>query len=132
MFFAHMALRPALEELLEPAQRLPLMHRVLKRFFHWVWLSIVLILGSGYWIFLGIFQGHAALYVHLMQGIALVMTALFCFIYFVPFRRLGTALQATAISEAGRQLARIRRIIAVNLMLGLIAAAMGAAGRYWA
>ena len=33
MFFAHMALRPAATELLEPPQRLPLLQATLMRFF---------------------------------------------------------------------------------------------------
>ena len=44
MFFAHIALRPAAAELLQPAQRLPLLAGALGRFFKWVAWSIVLIL----------------------------------------------------------------------------------------
>ena len=68
MFFAHMALRPAAAELLTPQQRLPLLRAVLTRFFRWVWLAVLAILASGYWIFLVLWQGQAPLHVHLMQG----------------------------------------------------------------
>ncbi|MET0093358.1 MAG: hypothetical protein ABW120_07480, partial [Sedimenticola sp.] len=62
MFFAHMALRPVAAELLEPPQRLPLLKGVLDRFFRWVWLAVVLILVTGYWIFLGPFKGEGAMH----------------------------------------------------------------------
>ncbi len=127
MFFAHMALRPAASQLLEPPQRLPLLHGVLGRFFPWVWISIVLILGSGYWIFLGILGGQAALHVHLMQGTGLLMVAIFCFIYFVPYRRMGTALKSGDLPVAGARMALIRRLIGINLILGLGTALLGVA-----
>jgi len=127
MFFAHMALRPAVNELLEPPQRLPLLKSVLDRFFRWVWLAIILILVSGYWIFLGLWQGQAALHIHLMQGTGLVMVGFFAFIYFVPYRRMGRALASGNIPRAGAQMAIIRRIIGINLVLGLVTTVIGTA-----
>jgi len=126
MFFAHMALRPAANELLEPAQRLPLLYRTLSGFFPWVWISIALILGSGYWIFLGLWQGQAGLYVHVMQGIGLLMAGIFTYIYFMPFRLMGQALQEDDLALAGTRMALIRRLIGSNLILGLITSIIGA------
>ena len=119
MFFAHMAMRQAANELLDPPLRLPFLKRVLDRFFRWVWLAVVLILASGYWIFLVLFNGQAGLYVHLMQGLGLVMTGLFCFVYFIPYRRMGLALEQQDIPAAAAQMAIIRKIIGINLILGL-------------
>jgi uncharacterized membrane protein len=127
MFFAHMALRPAAQELLEPVQRLPLLKRILDRFFPWVWLAVILILVTGYWVFLGPWQGQAGLYVHVMQGLGLVMAALYSFIYFVPYRRMGRALESGDIPAAGAHMAVIRRIIGINLVLGLITSVIAAA-----
>ena len=120
MFFAHMAMRQAAHELLDPPLRLPFLKRVLDLFFRWVWLSIAAIMVSGYWIFLLLFQGEAGLYVHLMQGLGLVMTGLFCFVYFVPYRRMGLALEQKDIPAAATQMAMIRKVIGVNLILGLV------------
>ena len=120
MFFAHMALRPAANEKLDPPQRLPLLQAVLDRFFRWVWLAILLILGSGYWIFFGIWGGQAGLYVHLMQGLGLLMVGLFLYLYFVPYRAMGAALAEGDLPAAGARMARIRKVIGVNLMLGLV------------
>ena len=130
MFFAHMALRPVLTEMLQPPQRLPVMHRVLERFFSWVWIAILAILASGYWLFLGVYQGKMGLHVHLMQGTGLLMVILFLIIYFSPFRRMGQALAASDYAKAGEQLVVIRRIVATNLVLGLITATLGTAGKF--
>lgn len=127
MFFAHMAMRPTLEELLEPQQRLPLLRRILGRFFPWVWLALSVILVTGYWIFLGLWNGKAGLHVHLMQGTGLVMIGLFVFLYFVPYRHLGAALEQDDIPRAGKQMAIMRRIIATNLVLGLCTTVLGVA-----
>ncbi|WP_428623622.1 CopD family protein [Sedimenticola sp.] len=127
MFFAHMALRPAAIEVLEPPQRLPLMKRTLDRFFPWVWVSIGLILASGYGILIGILGANAGIHVHIMHSIALIMVALFCYIYFLPYRQMGQALQAGDLPQAGVQLMAIRRIIGINLILGLVTTIIGAA-----
>ncbi len=130
MFFAHMALRPAAAAELEPDRRLPLLYRTLSGFFPWVWVSIALILGSGYWIFLGFWGGQAGLYVHVMQGIGLLMTAIFTYIYSVPFSRMGRALAQGEIALAGALMASIRRLIGTNLVLGLITTVIGS-GRFF-
>ncbi len=127
MFFAHMAMRPALEELLEPAQRLPLLRNILGRFFRWVWLAVVLILVTGFWIFLGVYQGQMGLHVHIMTALGLVMVLLFTFIYLVLYPRMGRALDAGDVPAAGRNMALIRRIIATNLVLGLVTSVLGVA-----
>lgn len=125
MFFAHMALRPAAVEVLEPPQRLPLMKRTLDRFFPWVWVAVVLILVSGYGIWLGILGAKAAIYVHVMHTIALVMVGVFSYIYFLPYRQMGRALQGGDLPGAGAQLAKIRRMIGINLLLGLATTIIG-------
>ncbi len=129
MFFAHMALRQAAAECLEPPERLRLMHATLGRFFTWVWASIATLWLTGYWIIFGYHGGMGGTppYVHAMMGIALVMTAIYAFIVFVPFRRLGHAVQRQAWPEAGSQLTLIRRLVTTNLVLGLVTTVIGTA-----
>lgn len=129
MFFAHMALRPAANALLDPPQRLPLMLRVFDRFFPWVWVSIAILLSTGFWVFFRIMHSKAGMYVHLMMGLGLMMTALFLFLWFVPYRRMRGALAAADYPRGAAQLALIRRIIATNLTLGLLVAIL--AGSRW-
>ncbi|MGA7978905.1 MAG: hypothetical protein WCA32_01600 [Chromatiaceae bacterium] len=130
MFFAHMALRPAAGELLSPPQRLPLLLRVFDRFFPWVWGSVTLLWASGLWILFSVFGGRAGFAIHLMMGIAFVMTVLFAFLWGVPYKRLKVAVAASDWPVAGAHLATIRRVILTNLILGLGTAVLGAAGRY--
>ena len=132
MFFAYMVLRPAVGPL-EAAERLALWHRVFGRFFPWVWASIVLLLASGYgmmFLYFGGFAG-APLYIHIMQGIGIIMMLLFLHLFFAPWRRLGRAVEGKAFPEAAKQLGQIRRIVAINLALGLLTVAVGASGRFW-
>ena len=68
------------------------------------------------------------MYSHLMQGTGLLMVVLFMYIYFVPYKRLAAALRSDDYQSAGAHLAVIRRIILINLTLGLITAVIGGAG----
>jgi uncharacterized membrane protein len=71
------------------------------------------------------------LYVNLMQGIGIIMMLLFLHLYFAPWRRFRTAVAREDWAQGGRQLGQIRRIVTINLILGLIVVAIGGSGRYW-
>jgi uncharacterized membrane protein len=128
MLFAQAVLSPALKRFLEPLERPPVMLAVFQRFFVLVWLSVVLLWASGLWLFLGLYGGTAGAHVHAMVALAAVMTAVFAYIWFVPYRRLQTALAAGEPAAAGAALARIRVLILVNLLLGLVTALLGSSG----
>ncbi|MBL3600338.1 MAG: hypothetical protein JMN25_10780 [gamma proteobacterium endosymbiont of Lamellibrachia anaximandri] len=130
MFFAHMALRPAVAQLLEPPQRLPLMLKVFDGFFPWVWLSVVLILVTGSWLLFSVFDGEAATSVWFMTVVGTLMAAIFVFVYVVPYRRMSEALQAGELPKAGAAMALIRRLIGTNLILGLSVTTLAVAGKY--
>jgi len=132
MFFAHQMLRPAAGAL-DPAQRLPLWRRVFARFFPWVWASVAALLVSGYgMVFLGLGGfGHVGLHVHIMQGLGIIMMLAFGHLYFAPWRRFRTAVDAGELAAAVKQLDQIRMIVTFNLVLGLVVVAVGATGRYW-
>ena len=59
MFFAYMAMRPAVVEVVEASQRGHLWSKTLERFFRWVWLAVVLLLVTGYWMIFSVFGGMA-------------------------------------------------------------------------
>ena len=132
MFFAHQVLRPVAAQQFEPPQRLALWTQVFRRFFPWVWICIVLLPLSGYWMVYGLFGGMSGigLHIHLMQALGWLMILLFLHLNFGPFRRLKDAVVTKQWPEAGRQLNQIRRIVGINLSLGLIVIAIAAAGRY--
>jgi uncharacterized membrane protein len=132
MFAAYMCLRPAAGAL-EPPQRLKLWRGFFQKFFPWVWLSVVLLLLSGYWMVFMTFGGfdRIGLHVHLMQGIGWLMLLLFLWLFHDPWLKFKRAVDGEDWPTAGVQLNRIRQIIAVNLPLGLIVVVIGASGRYW-
>ena len=130
MFFAHMALRPVVASLLEPPIRLPLMSQVLARFFPWVWISVVVLWATGFWM-ISAGMGNFAMYIHIMLMIAGIMTLIFAYISFIPFPRLKEAVANKNFPEAGKALAPIRQLIGINLVLGLITIIVAAAGRFF-
>ena len=132
MFFAYVVLRPATGAL-DPRVRLELWGQTFHNFFPWVWASVAALLLSGYGMMLFGLGGFrtAGVHVHIMQAVGLLMIALFLHLYFAPWARLRRALAAGDDQMAARQLAQIRRIVAINLALGLVTAAIGASGRYW-
>ncbi|MGB5832791.1 MAG: CopD family protein [Thiohalocapsa sp.] len=130
MFFAHFALRASAQQELYPPERLALLLAVFDRFFVWVWIAVVVVWASGFWIFGGIYGASMGWHVHAMMLTATVMSALFVYIYFVPYRAMGKLVAARDWPEAAARLGAIRRIILVNLLLGLLTAGLGSAGRY--
>lgn len=133
MFFAILVLRTSAGRL-EPPERLALWRRVFARFFPWVWIAVVLLLGTGYWMILAGYGGFAdlPLHVHLMHGIGWLMALIYLHLWFVPYKRFKAALDAGAVPVAAANLNQIRWIVTTNLALGLINAIIGASGRYWA
>ena len=132
MFAAYVCLRPAAGPL-ETPQRLALCRRFFAKFFPWVWLSVVLLLASGYFMLLTSFGGFrgAPLYIHVMQGVGWVMAALFAYLFHWPWLKFKRAVDAQNWPAAGAQLNDIRQIIMINLPLGLIVVVIGGTGRYW-
>jgi uncharacterized membrane protein len=132
MFAAYVCLRPAAGAL-EPPQRLALWRRFFAKFFPWVWVSILLLLASGYWMLMTTFGGFkdAPLYINLMQTIGLVMIALYVWLFHGPWLKFKRAVDAQDWPSAAAQLSRIRQIIMINLPLGLIVVIIGGTGRYW-
>ncbi len=132
MFFAYLVLRPSAGALETPV-RLGLWHRVFGRFFPWVWASIVILLISGYamlFVHFGGFVG-APPHIHVMQLTGIAMMLLFLHLYFAPWRRFSRAVDAGDLQDAARELNQIRRIVAINLVLGLLTIMIGASGRFW-
>jgi len=132
MFFAYMILRPSMS-ILEPPQRLSLWTQVFKQFFFWVWLAIIVLLASGYWMMFSVLGGFSGsgIYIHIMHGAALVMMLLFLHLFFVPYRRLTQLVSTQEWPAAAKQLNQIRIIVATNLVLGLLIIVIASSGRYW-
>lgn len=132
MFFAYVVLRPA-AGFMEPPQRLTMWDNVFDRFFRWVWVIVVALPATGYYAVYADFGGfdQSGLHVSLMHGLGWIMIAIFVFLVVGPYRHYHTAIGIQDWPAAGRILVVIRRIIAVNLTLGLVTVAIGASGRLW-
>ena len=129
MFFAYLALRPAAAMMLEPPQRLPLWRETLRRFFLWVWISIIALFVSGAHMLTTAFGFRAVpTYVVGMISIATVMTVIFAYVYFHAFAALGRAVDAKDWRAGGAALNRIRQLVAINLVLGLVTVAVAVMG----
>ena len=128
MFFALCCLRPAAVQLLEPAQRLPLLHGALRRFFPWVTVSIVLILASGLGIMAHVGFANAPKGWHWMMTSGIAMMLIFGHIYGAGYRRLGRAVAASDWPRAGAAMEGIRRLVTANLLLGVLTIAFATFG----
>lgn len=131
MAFAYMILRPAAGALDVPA-RLTLWRDVFGRFLPWVGVSIVALLISGYALMFMVYGGfRAPLFVHVMQGTGILMMLIYLHLFFAPWRRLQKFVRAADWPNSGKQLAMIRKLVAINLALGVITVLVGSTGRYW-
>ncbi|HEX9702103.1 MAG TPA: CopD family protein [Rhodospirillales bacterium] len=133
MFFAYVILRPAVGGIEPPPERPKLWTRVFHRFFLWVGVTIVVLPATGYWRIYMDFGGlaGAALYLHVMHGLGLFMIVLFVYMFGGPYQRFQLAVEAGDLPAAGQHLGKIRQIVGINLILGLVTAAVGASGRLW-
>ena len=132
MFFAFQILRPSAASM-ETQVRLKLWAGVFQRFFPWVWISVLALLVSGYWMVLAYFGGmkNLGMYIHLMMGIGTLMAILFVWLWVSPYRLFKGAMASGDLQTAGRQADRIRHIIAVNLVMGLVVLVVSSTGKYF-
>jgi uncharacterized membrane protein len=129
MFFTWMIVRPAVVAALQGPARLQVWLQILPRFFTWVWVAVVLLPITG----VGMIQlqftsfDTAPRYVQVMIGLYVVMTALFMRVHSLQLPELRQAVQAEQWPEGVAVLGRMRRMMAVNLVLGLAVVAIAAA-----
>ncbi len=132
MFLAYVVLRPAAVEVLEPPQRLRLWDAVFRRFFVWVWGAVVVLPASGlYMIMLYGGFAHVQPFVNVMLALGLAMIAIYGQVYFSQYRKLSKLVAGQSWKEAGEMLGKIRRLIGVNLTLGILTVCVAVLGVVW-
>ncbi len=131
MFFAYVALRPVAASQLDPSVRLTLWASVFARFFPWVFICIISLLATGFWM-ISLMGGMTAIgiHVHIMLLVGIVMMLLFLHVYFSPFKKLKTNTLLEDWPAAAAALNQIRKLILVNLALGLLVIIIASAGRF--
>jgi uncharacterized membrane protein len=132
MAFAYLFARPALGAL-EGPQRQTFWRGTFARFFPTVWASVLLLLATGYYLIFVTYGGFGGVgvHVHVMHLLGLVMMAIFAHVFFAPWRRFARAVDAGQRETAAKNIETIRKLVAVNLSLGVIVVAIGAGGRLW-
>ncbi|MBU0603067.1 MAG: CopD family protein [Gammaproteobacteria bacterium] len=129
MFFAYVCLRPVAALELEPPARLRLWRGVFGRFFPWVWAAVIATFATGLAMMLAVGMKNAPVHWHLMFGVGLGMMLIFMHVYFAPYKRLLRAVDAADWPAGGAALAQIRKLVALNTLLGFVTIALATAGR---
>jgi uncharacterized membrane protein len=122
MFFAYVVLRPSLAAI-DPPQRMLLHTQVYRKFFLVIWHAMPLVIITGF-AMLGLMGGMATAPwpVHAMLGLGLIMAAIFLAIFFGPYRQFRRTTDRTRMTA---RLDSIRKLIGINLILGLITVILG-------
>ncbi len=119
MLFAHFCLRPAAIEVLEPPKRLPLWAATLARFLPTMAVAVAVILATGLALLLEVGFRLAPIGWHVMLALGFVMAAVFAYIYLGLFPKLRDRCAASDWPAAAQALNGIRRLVTLNLVLGL-------------
>lgn len=130
MFFAYMVLRPSIGQLLKLPERMRLWDRVFDRFFKWVWLAVFLLLSTGFYM-IYLYGGMAAVprFVHLMMLSAIVMMVIFVYLFFGCYVHFNQMVEEKEWHQAEEKLATIRKLVAVNLVIGMLTVVVAIVGR---
>lgn len=131
MVFALVVLRPALS-VLEPPQRLALHEATLARFFRLVWHAMPVLLLTGYALLFGWYGGFvgAGWHIHAMHLTALLMAGAFLAIVFGPWKEFRASRARGDQPAAAGALNRVRQLVTMNLVLGLLTVAVAAWGSF--
>jgi uncharacterized membrane protein len=129
MFFAYVVLRPAAVDVLEPPQRLSLWNVVFHRFFVWVWVAVAALLASGiYLIYAYGGIAHVGRHIHIMMVTGLVMMAIYVYVFLACYMTFRSHVAKQHWKESGEILGKIRKLIAINLILGVLTVCVAVLG----
>jgi uncharacterized membrane protein len=129
MFFAYFCLRPAAAKALDGPARLQLWVGTFDRFLRYTGLAVAAILGSGLAMLLPVGLAAAPAGWKLMLSTGIVMMLLYGFIALVLFPRLRRLCATSNWPAAASTLNDIRRLVALNLVLGLCTVVAAVAAR---
>ena len=73
-------------------------------------------------------MAHVARHVHIMLAMGLAMMVIYVYVYFACYVPFSLLVAKQSWKEAGNMLARIRKLIAVNLALGLLTVSVAVIG----
>jgi uncharacterized membrane protein len=91
--------------------------------------AVFAILSSGLATLLFVGMKHDPLYWHLMPLLGINMCGNFVYVFIVPYQKLKAALAVQDWPAGGAALGRIRQLIGINFILGLVSIAVASLGR---
>lgn len=131
MFFAYVCLRPVAARLLDPPVRLSLWQGVFNSFFAYVWVAVILLIATGHWL-ISLYGGMASVgkHVHIMLATGYVMFFMYGHLFFAVFKRFKQAVVISDWEAAANRLNVIRKLVGINLVLGIITTVIASGGRF--
>ncbi len=132
MFFAYVCLRPVMAEQLEPPVRLRMWNGVFARFFTVVWVVVVTIPLTGHYMIL--LEGglsNTSPVVQTMMALGYVMIALYVYLSVDVYSQFRGFIRTQQWKEAANILNRMRRLVAINLFLGLLIIVLASSGEHF-
>lgn len=125
MFFAYMILRPVVNQQLQMPEMFKFWQAVFGGFFQWVWLSITIILASGFHMVAEMGGlGKLSFNIYLMAALGMMMVLIFLHVFFTAYRKFRRYVAAEEWQSAGIALVQIRVLIGLNLVIGLVTVAI--------
>lgn len=128
MFFLLLVLRPASRDMGTGEERLLVYSHFFKHLFRWLWFALLLLWVSGVGkIFLSGYH-HLPLQVRVMAGAGALMTLFTLLAHFAFYYQMDEAMAAEHLPRAAKRGSRVRKIMAVNLLIGLVVVVLGVFG----
>lgn len=129
MFFAYFCLRPSAAEVLEPPKRLLLWLATLERFLRYMSLAVLVVVVTGISMLLSVGFQAAPIGWHVMFAVGLIMAAVYAYIHGSLLPRFRVHCSSSTWPAAAEVLNAIRRLVALNLALGVVAVIAAVSGR---
>jgi uncharacterized membrane protein len=131
LFFASVVFRPIARDLdIETASSL--WARMLSRFFAWGWVGLLVIVATGIGMVFLKFGGFSGIpMIHrgnMVIGIPAVV--LFGYLFFGPWQQYRRTMSRRDWDAAQKEIKRVRVVMSIILVLGLVASVVSAVGRY--
>lgn len=114
--------------LLDAGPRLQVQMQMLQRLFFYGWHALPIMILTGWAMVFRAWGGFGALpwAVNAMQGLGILMLLLFAYTFFDPWKRLRRAIR-----PAPEMLNRVKNMVALNTILGLITVTIAAFSHVW-
>jgi uncharacterized membrane protein len=127
IFFLLFVLRPAARDLATGDERLMVYLRYYKHLFRWAWIALLLLWLSGTGKMLTLDIHNLPPQVGLMAGAGAVTTVLTLLAHFAFYHQMDEAIFEQHWPRAARRGSRVRRVMALNLLIGLMLIVAGVA-----